>query len=56
MQSLRSQRAQLSVKVADLSNRYLDTHPDLVNARQQLADIDAQIAQEVGRTLLALNP
>src|SRR5262249_24500417 len=54
VQALRSQRAQLSVKVADLSNRYFDKHPDLINARQQLADIDAQIADEINRTLRAL--
>lgn len=55
VQSLRSQRAMLSAKVADLSNRYLDTHPELVSAREQLADIDAQIAAEVNRTLYALD-
>lgn len=49
VQALRSQRAVLSVRVADLSDRYLDTHPDLINARQQLADIDAQITAETGR-------
>jgi uncharacterized protein involved in exopolysaccharide biosynthesis/Mrp family chromosome partitioning ATPase len=54
VQSLRSQRAAVSAKVADLSDRYLDTHPDLISARQQLTDIDAQIAAEVGRTLRAL--
>lgn len=55
VQSLRSQRAMLSAKVADLSNRYLDTHPELISAREQLADIDAQIAAEVNRTLYALD-
>jgi uncharacterized protein involved in exopolysaccharide biosynthesis/Mrp family chromosome partitioning ATPase len=50
VQSLRAQRAVISVKVADLSGRYLDTHPDLMTARQQLADIDAQIAAEVARS------
>ena len=49
LQALRSQRATISVRVADLANRYLDTHPDLINARQQLADIDAQIATEMNR-------
>jgi uncharacterized protein involved in exopolysaccharide biosynthesis/Mrp family chromosome partitioning ATPase len=50
MQALRGQRATLSVKVADLSSRYLETHPDLITARQQLAEIDAQIANEMSRT------
>jgi len=52
--SLRSQRAGLSERVADLSNRYLDTYPDLIAARKQLTDIDQQIDAEVGRTLRAL--
>lgn len=51
VQSLRSQRAQLSTKVAEMSGRYLDTNPELVAARRQLADIDGQIATEVSRTL-----
>lgn len=49
VQALRAQRAPISMKVADLSVRYLDGHPDLVTARQQLADLDAQIAAEVTR-------
>jgi len=49
VQALRSQRAGLSVRVADLSSRYLDNHPDLITARQQLADIDAQISAEMAR-------
>jgi len=54
VQSLRSQRAQLSAKVADLSARYLDDYPDLQQARRQLADIDQQIAVEVRRSLTGL--
>lgn len=49
VQALRAQRATISVRVADLATRYLDNHPDLVTARQQLADIDAQIAAEMAR-------
>lgn len=49
LQALRTQRATISVKIAELSGRYLDTHPDLVNARGQLADIDTQIANETAR-------
>lgn len=47
--SLRSQRAALSIKVAELSGRYLAGHPDLVEARRELADIDQQIGAEIGR-------
>lgn len=54
IEALRGQRAQLSARVTDLSNRYLDTHPDLISARSQLADLDAQIVAEVGRTLRTL--
>ena len=50
LQALRSQRAAISIKVADLASRYLETHPDLITARQQLADIDAQIAAETAHT------
>jgi polysaccharide biosynthesis transport protein len=49
IQSLRSQRAIISVKVADLSGRYLEGHPDLVTARRELADIDYQIGAEISR-------
>ena len=50
VQALRAQRATISVRIADLASRYLDGHPDLITARQQLADIDAQIAAEVARS------
>jgi capsular exopolysaccharide synthesis family protein len=53
--ALRSQRASISAKVAELSNRYLPSHPDLIAAREQLNDIDRQIAQEVQRSVLALD-
>lgn len=55
VQSLRSQRAQVSARVAEMSGRYLDTHPELQSARRQLADIDAQITVEVNRTLSSLD-
>lgn len=54
LQSLRSQRAAISVRVADLSSRYLDTHPDLINAHQQLGDIDAQITTEMNRARMGV--
>jgi Mrp family chromosome partitioning ATPase len=49
IQTLRSQRASISVKVADLSGRYLDGHPDLATAKRELDDIDYQINAEIGR-------
>ena len=42
--ALRAQRAQISARLSDLSSRYLDTHPEVIAARDQLADIDRQIA------------
>lgn len=54
VQSLRAQRAVISARVTDLASRYIDTYPDLLAARQQLADIDAQIDAEVARALKAL--
>lgn len=55
IQSLRSQRAVISVKIADLSGRYLDDHPDLVTARRELADIDGQISAEIDRVKSGVN-
>lgn len=52
--ALRAQRAQLVIKERDLSQRYYDNNPDLITVRQQIADIDRQIAGEVNRSLKAL--
>ena len=52
--ALRAQRAQISARLSDLSSRYLDTHPEVIAARDQLADIDRQIAQEQQRTVAGL--
>jgi polysaccharide biosynthesis transport protein len=49
--ALRGQRATLSVRFAELSDRYLPSHPELISAREQLADIDTQIATEVSRAI-----
>lgn len=55
IQSLRAQRATISVKIADLSGRYLDDHPDLATARRELADIDGQISAEIERVKSGIN-
>jgi len=52
--SLRSQRAQLTVREADLARRYLERHPELITVREQIADIDRQIDAEVTREIRAL--
>ena len=49
IQQLRAQRAEVSGRVADMSNRYGPLWPDLLRAQRELADIDAQIQAEIGR-------
>ena len=49
VQQLRSRRAEVSGRVADLSSRYGPRHPDMLRAQRELADIDAQIQAEIGR-------
>lgn len=48
---LRGQRAAAATKVADLSANYGARHPDLIRARQELAEIDGQIAAEIRRVI-----
>lgn len=54
IQGLRSQRAAVSQKVADMSGRYGPRHPDLLRAKRELADIDTQINAEVQRIISGL--
>lgn len=49
--SLRTQRAQIATRVADLSARYGARHPDLIRAREELAEIDRQIQAEIDRVI-----
>jgi succinoglycan biosynthesis transport protein ExoP len=51
IQELRKQRAEISARVADLQGRYGERHPDMLKAKRQLSDIDAQIQQEIGRII-----
>jgi succinoglycan biosynthesis transport protein ExoP len=51
IQSLRSQRAQISGQLAELGSRYGPRHPDVLKAKQQLADIDTQIREETHRAI-----
>jgi succinoglycan biosynthesis transport protein ExoP len=51
IQSLRSQRALASGRVAELSARYGPRHPEMMKAQGQLADIDAEIRQEIERII-----
>lgn len=51
IQSLRSQRAVVSARVADLQGRYGPRHPDMLKAQRELADIDGQIQAEINRVI-----
>jgi succinoglycan biosynthesis transport protein ExoP len=48
---LRTQRAQISAKVADLQTKYGPRHPDLLKAQRELADLDSQIHEEIQRII-----
>jgi succinoglycan biosynthesis transport protein ExoP len=51
IQNLRQQRTEVSAKVADLQGRYGDRHPEMLKAKRQLDDIDAQIHAEIQRII-----
>nr|WP_310539431.1 polysaccharide biosynthesis tyrosine autokinase [Phenylobacterium sp.] len=51
VQQLRQQRASVSAQVADLQGRYGERHPEMLKAKRQLSDIDAQIQQEIQRII-----
>ncbi len=54
VKELRAQKAAISAKVADLETKYGSRHPEVQRAQRQLTDIDAQIQQEVSRTVSGL--
>lgn len=54
IQQLRAQRSLVTTRIADLESRYRAGHPDLVKARDQLADIDRDIAAEIHRQMSSL--
>lgn len=49
--SLRSQRAGISAKVAQMEERYGPRYPELAKGKRELADIDAQIQAEINRVI-----
>jgi exopolysaccharide transport family protein len=51
VQQLRSRRAEVSGRVADLTSRYGPRHPDMLRAERELADIDGQIQAEIRRII-----
>ena len=54
VQSLRAQRANISVRVAELRGRYGPEHPELKRGEIELQDIDAQIQTEINRVISGL--
>ncbi|WP_375203497.1 GumC family protein [Hyphococcus sp.] len=54
VQSLRAQRANISVRVADLRGRYGPDHPELKKGEVELRDIDEQIQTEINRVISGL--
>jgi polysaccharide biosynthesis transport protein len=55
IQQLRSQRAEVSARVADLQGRYGERHPEMLKAKRQLSDIDNQIHAEIQRIISNLD-
>ncbi|GAB7554689.1 polysaccharide biosynthesis tyrosine autokinase [Novosphingobium sp. 11B] len=53
--SLRQQQSAYAAEIASLSSKYGPRHPDLRRARSQLASVDAQIAEEIGRVVSNLS-
>jgi len=51
IKNLRAQKAQISQQAADLETKYGPKHPDVIKIQRQLADIDTQIKQELGRVV-----
>lgn len=49
--ALRTQRAQIGARVADLSARYGSRHPELQRAKEELASVDRQIQEEIDRVI-----
>jgi capsular exopolysaccharide synthesis family protein len=48
---LRQQRSEVSRKQAELETRYGPLHPDVKKVQRELADVDAQINEEIGRII-----
>jgi len=51
IEQLRSQRSQVSSRLAELKARYRPQHPEVVKAASQLKDIDEAIQAEIGRVV-----
>jgi succinoglycan biosynthesis transport protein ExoP len=54
IQKLREQEADLVRQEADLTSRYGERHPDLINIRNQIRDLRGKITEEVERIISSL--
>ncbi|RVT90158.1 GumC family protein [Sphingomonas crocodyli] len=53
--SLKTQRASLASELANLESRYGERHPEVVKTKNQLAEIDRSIRDEIGKIVSGLN-
>lgn len=51
IQQLKTQEAEVRRKEADLSTRYGDRHPNMINVRNELRDIQSKIEEEIQKIL-----
>ncbi len=51
---LRRQQAEIARQYAELRTRYGERHPEILRIRSEAADVDAQIAAEMGRIVSSL--
>ncbi|SOB81106.1 capsular exopolysaccharide family [Sphingomonas guangdongensis] len=52
---LRQREADTTQRLADLTTRYGDRHPDVQRARQELVDVRAQLQREIDRIISSLS-
>lgn len=55
IRELRSQRAEVVRRQAELSSRYGERHPEMLKVRRELADIEAEIEREAERIVTSLS-
>ncbi|HEX7791472.1 MAG TPA: GumC family protein, partial [Afipia sp.] len=54
IQNLRQQEVALRAQIAQMSETYLPSHPKMIEAQANLADLDNQIEKEVGKIIQGL--
>lgn len=51
IKDLRQQRTQVTRRIAEMESRYGPLHPEIIKAKRELQDIDAQIKSEIQRII-----